>query len=72
MADKSNTKKAFTVVRHNPLFKIRTQAAKHVGAKNQNFCYQLMGSELSVTDQERDLGVLVDSSMKVSRRPIPF
>ena len=25
-----------------------------------------MGSELSVMDQERDLGVLVDSSMKVS------
>ena len=25
-----------------------------------------MGSELSVTDQERDLGLLVDSSMKVS------
>ena len=33
---------------------------------NQNVSYQLMGSELSVMDQERDLGVLVDSSMKES------
>ena len=38
----------------------------HIGAKNPNFKYRLTGSELSVTDQERDLGVLVDSSMKVS------
>ena len=38
----------------------------HIGEKNQNFSYQLMGSELSVTDQKKDLGVIVDSSMKVS------
>ena len=47
-------------------FNIRKCKVMHIGAKNQNFNYQLMGSELSVRDQERDLDVLVDSSMKVS------
>lgn len=36
----------------------------HIGARNQNFTYTLMGSELSVSDQDRDLGMLVDSSTK--------
>ena len=43
----------------------------HIGAKNQNFIYQLMGSELSMMDQERDLGVLMDSSMKVLTQCVP-
>ena len=47
-------------------FNIRKCKVMHIGAKNQNFIYQLMGSELSLMDQERDLGVLVDSSMKGS------
>ena len=47
-------------------FNIRKCKIMHIGAKNQNFSYQLMGSELSVMDQERDIGVLVDSLMKVS------
>ena len=47
-------------------FNIRKYKVMHTGAKNQNFIHQLMGSELSMMDQERDLGVLVDSSMKVS------
>lgn len=33
---------------------------------NENFTYRLMGSELSVTEQETDTGVLVDNWMKVS------
>ena len=47
-------------------FNIRKCKVIHSGAKIQNFSYQLMGSELSMTDQERDFGVLVDSLMKVS------
>ena len=37
-----------------------------MGQKKPNFKYNLMGSELAVTDQERDLEVVVDSSMKMS------
>ena len=37
-----------------------------LGAKKPNFKFNLMGSELVVTEQERDLGVVVDSSMKMS------
>lgn len=32
------------------------------------FVYTLIGSELSVVNQERDLGVIVDSSVKMSAR----
>ena len=38
----------------------------HVGAKKPNFKYNLMGSELTVTGQERGLGIVVDSSMEMS------
>ena len=43
---------------------IRTCKVIHIGGKNLKL--SLMGSELSVTDLERELGVLVDSSRKVS------
>ena len=38
----------------------------HVGKEKTYFKYNLMGSELAVTEQERDLGVVADSSMKMS------
>lgn len=41
----------------------------HIEAKNENFACGLMGSALSVTDQERELKVMVDSSMNVSTQP---
>lgn len=48
----------------------------HMGAKkNPDFTYTLMGFELAVTNQERDLRVTVDSSVKMSaqwKRQIPF
>lgn len=34
----------------------------HIGAKIPNFPYMLMRTDLALTDQERDLGVVVDSS----------
>lgn len=39
----------------------------HTGANDPNFTYTLMGSELrpNQTGQERDLGVVVDSLMKM-------
>ena len=47
-------------------FNVSKCKVMHAGAKKPNFEYNLMGSELAVTKQERDLGVVVDSSMKMS------
>ncbi|CAM5079620.1 unnamed protein product [Natator depressus] len=38
----------------------------HIGKRNPNCTYTMMGSKLAVTTQERDLGVIVDSSLKSS------
>ncbi|CAM5167759.1 unnamed protein product [Natator depressus] len=38
----------------------------HIGKHNPNYTYTMMGSKLAVTTQERDLGVIVDSSLKSS------
>ncbi|CAM5134922.1 unnamed protein product [Natator depressus] len=38
----------------------------HIGKRNPNYTYTVMGSKLAVTTQERDLGVIVDSSLKSS------
>ncbi|CAM5165838.1 unnamed protein product [Natator depressus] len=38
----------------------------HIGKNNPNYTYKMMGSKLAVTTQERDLGVIVDSSLKTS------
>ncbi|XP_030051022.1 uncharacterized protein LOC115464802, partial [Microcaecilia unicolor] len=38
----------------------------HVGKRNPNYSYVLQGSTLGVTDQERDLGVVVDDTLKPS------
>lgn len=37
----------------------------HTGAKNHNFTYSAMGSELLVTNQERDRGTMMDSSANI-------
>ena len=49
-------------------FNVAKCKVMHIGAKNPNYKYTLMGSELAETDQERDLGVVVDNSMKMSRQ----
>ncbi|CAM5136177.1 unnamed protein product [Eretmochelys imbricata] len=38
----------------------------HIGKHNLNYTYKMMGSKLAVTTQERDLGIIVDSSLKTS------
>ncbi|CAM5080592.1 unnamed protein product [Natator depressus] len=38
----------------------------HIRKNNPNYTYKMMGSKLPVTIQERDLGVIVDSSLKIS------
>ena len=38
----------------------------HLGRNNPRFKYEMGGAELTVTEEERDLGVLVDSSLKPS------
>ena len=57
-------------------FSLRKCKVLYIGAKNQNFIYWVMGSELSVMDQERDLGGQLDESVNIvcgggGRRPIP-
>ena len=47
-------------------FSVSKCKVMHVGAKRPNFKSKLMGSELVVTKQERDLGTVVGSSMKMS------
>uniref|UniRef100_K7F105 Reverse transcriptase domain-containing protein n=1 Tax=Pelodiscus sinensis TaxID=13735 RepID=K7F105_PELSI len=38
----------------------------HIGKNNPNYTYSMMGANLAMTNQERDLGVIVDSSLKTS------
>ena len=38
----------------------------HLGRTNQRFKYEMGGAQLAETEEERDLGVLVDSSLKPS------
>ena len=52
------------------MWQMRFNVAKckvmHIGTKNPKYKYKLMGSELAETDQERDLGVMIDNSLKTS------
>ncbi|CAM4413494.1 unnamed protein product, partial [Caretta caretta] len=38
----------------------------HIGKNNPNYTYNMTGANLATTNQERDLGVIVDSSLKTS------
>ncbi|CAM4547301.1 unnamed protein product [Lepidochelys olivacea] len=38
----------------------------HIGKHDPNYTYKMMESKLVVTTQEKDLGVIVDSSLKIS------
>ncbi|CAM4587787.1 unnamed protein product [Lepidochelys kempii] len=38
----------------------------HTGKSNPNYTYNMMGANLATTNQEKDLGVIVDSSLKMS------
>ncbi|CAM4490787.1 unnamed protein product [Lepidochelys olivacea] len=40
----------------------------HLVINNKNFCYKLETHQLEVTEEEKDLGVLVDHSMTMSRQ----
>ncbi|CAM4694163.1 unnamed protein product [Caretta caretta] len=38
----------------------------HTGKNNPNYTYNVMGANLATTNQEKDLGVIMDSSLKTS------
>ncbi|CAM5119150.1 unnamed protein product [Natator depressus] len=38
----------------------------HTGKNNPNYTYNMMGANLATTNQEKDLGVIMDSSLKTS------
>ncbi|CAM4640541.1 unnamed protein product [Lepidochelys kempii] len=47
-------------------FNVDKCKAMHIGKHNPNYTYKMIGSKLAVTLQERDLGIIVDSSLKTS------
>ncbi|CAM5108276.1 unnamed protein product [Natator depressus] len=49
-------------------FNSETCKAMHLGINNKNFCYKLGTHQLEVTEEEKDLGVLVDHRMTMSRQ----
>lgn len=42
----------------------------HIGAKNPKYSYKLMGPKRTVTDEEINLWIMVNSSMRVSIQSI--
>ncbi|CAM5097662.1 unnamed protein product [Natator depressus] len=38
----------------------------HIGKNNPNYTYNMMGANVATTNQEKDLGVIVESSLKTS------
>jgi hypothetical protein len=50
------------------LFNIDKCAVMHIGKQKENCKYELCGKELKVTTEERDLGVIIHSSLKPSRQ----
>ena len=50
------------------LFNIDKCSVMHIGRRNENHGYELCGKELKVTSEERDLGVIMHSSLKPSRQ----
>lgn len=38
----------------------------HKRKNNPHFAYRMMGSELAITIQKRDLGIIINSSVKMS------
>lgn len=52
-------------------FYVNKSKAMHDSSKNQNFTSTFMGFELAVTDQARDLKVMVYSSIKMSNLYMP-
>ncbi len=38
----------------------------HIGEKNPNFKYQTQGLELSEVKQEKDLGIIISNTLKMS------
>uniref|UniRef100_A0A8C3HZR7 Reverse transcriptase domain-containing protein n=1 Tax=Chrysemys picta bellii TaxID=8478 RepID=A0A8C3HZR7_CHRPI len=47
-------------------FNVDTCKVMHSGKNNPNYTYNMMGANLTTTNQEKDLGVIVDSSLKTS------
>lgn len=47
------------------LFLVSKCKVMHVDPKYPNYSYKLMGSEQAATDEERDVGVMVNSSIKM-------
>ena len=47
-------------------FNVKKCKVLHVGRSNRNFAYLMNGEKLDAVDSERDIGVIIDKSMKPS------
>ncbi|CAM5140560.1 unnamed protein product [Eretmochelys imbricata] len=47
-------------------FNVDKWKVMHIGKNNLNYTYNMMGANLAATNQEKDLGVIMDSSLKTS------
>jgi hypothetical protein len=50
------------------LFNLEKCSVMHMGRRNQEFAYEMGGKALRVSDEERDLGVIMHKSAKPSRQ----
>ena len=49
-------------------FNVNKCKIMHIGPKNNRYKYYMEGKELAVTEEEKDVGVLVHNSMKPARQ----
>ncbi|CAM5102996.1 unnamed protein product [Eretmochelys imbricata] len=47
-------------------FNVDKYKVMHIGKNNPNYTYNMMGANLATTNQEKDLGVIMNSSLKMS------
>ncbi|CAM5145241.1 unnamed protein product [Eretmochelys imbricata] len=70
-ADCEELQKAFTklsdwATKWQMKFNVDKYKVMHIGKNNPNYTYNMMWANLATSNQEKDLGVIVDSSLKTS------
>jgi len=50
------------------LFNLEKCSVMHMGKRNQELSYEMGGKVLKVSEEERDLGVIIHRSVKLSRQ----
>ncbi|CAM4644795.1 unnamed protein product [Lepidochelys kempii] len=63
---KDLTKLSDSATKWQMKFNVDKGKVMHIGKNNPNYTYNVMGANLATTNQEKDLAVIVDSSLKTS------